>query len=342
MNPLSGILLIALGTVGAASFYVPFKKVRTWAWESYWLSQGVAAWLIAPWVFAFFTVPDGTLLKILSDSPTSAKLLAMLFGALWGVGGLTFGLSIRYLGVAMGQSIALGFCAAFGTLIPPIVAGENLFGSTAGILTLVGVSICLAGIVIIGYAGALKNKNLNEEERKKAIKEFALKKGLIIAVFAGIMSACFNYGFEVGKPINEVARQYGTNDLFLSNPTLIFILLGGFVTNFIYCVYLNIKNKTGKDYFSVDARTFLNNIFFTFLAGLLWFLQFHFFGMGKSMLPAGMAVFSWSILMALNIAFSNIWGIILKEWKGVGLKTMIILIIGIIVLILSTFVVNLG
>jgi len=342
MSPLLGIGLIALGSIGAASFYVPFKKVRKWAWESYWLSQGVAAWLIAPWVFAFFTVPDGTLLKILSDSPASAILLAMLFGALWGVGSLTFGLSIRYLGVAMGQSIALGFCAAFGTLIPPIVAGENLFGSTAGILTLVGVAICLAGIVIIGYAGALKNKNLSEEERKKAIKEFALKKGLIIAVFAGIMSACFNYGFEAGKPINEVARQYGTNELFLSNPTLIFILLGGFITNCIYCVYLNIKNKTGKDYFSVNASTFLNNILFTFLAGLLWFLQFHFFGMGKSMLPAAMAVFSWSILMALNIAFSNIWGIILKEWKGVGLKTMIVLIIGIIVLILSTFVVNLG
>jgi L-rhamnose-H+ transport protein len=282
------------------------------------------------------------LLKILGDSPTSAKLLTMLFGALWGIGGLTFGLSIRYLGIALGQSIALGFCAAFGTLIPPIVAGDNLFGSTAGILTIVGVAICLAGIVIIGYAGSLKNKNLSEEERKVAIKEFALKKGLIIAVFAGIMSACFNYGFEAGKPINEVARQYGTNELFLSNPTLIFILLGGFVTNFIYCVYLNIKNKTGKDYFSVDAGTFLNNIFFTFLAGLLWFLQFHFFGMGKSMLPEGMAIFGWSILMALNISFSNIWGIILKEWKGVGIKTMVILIIGIIVLILSTFVVNLG
>jgi L-rhamnose-H+ transport protein len=297
--------------------------VKKWAWESYWLSQGVAAWLIAPWIFALFTVPGGTLMKILSESPSSAKLLAMLFGALWGIGGLTFGLSIRYLGVAMGQSIALGFCAAFGTLIPPIVAGDNLFGSTAGILTLIGVAICIAGIVIIGYAGSLKNKNLTDEERKAAVKEFALKKGLIIAVFAGIMSACFNYGFEVGKPINEVARQYGTNELFLSNPTLIFILLGGFVTNCAYCVYLNIKNKTGRDYFSVDAGTFLNNIFFTFLAGLLWFLQFHFFGMGK-------------------ISFSNIWGIILKEWKGVGRKTMIVLIIGIIVLILSTFVVNLG
>jgi len=341
MNPLAGIGLIAIGSIGAASFYVPFKKVRKWAWESYWISQGLAAWIIAPWVSALLTVPQGTLLDILSDAPLKAKLLALLFGALWGVGGLTFGLSIRYLGIALGQSISLGFCAAFGTLIPPIVAGENLFGSTAGILILIGVGICLAGITIIGYAGSLKSKNLSEEERKAAIKEFALKKGLIIAVFAGVMSACFNYGLEYGVDIDVAAVKNGTNELFKSNPTLIFILLGGFITNISYCGFLNVKNKTYKDYFSGGTNTFFNNISFTFLAGLLWFLQFFFFGMGKSQLPEAMAVFGWSILMALNIAFSNIWGILLKEWKGTGTKTIVVLIIGIIILILSTFVVKL-
>jgi L-rhamnose-H+ transport protein len=341
MNPIYGILLIAAGSVGAASFYVPFKKVKVWAWESYWLSQGVAAWLIAPWVFALFTVPDGTLMNILSESPSNAKWLAALFGALWGVGGLTFGLSIRYLGVALGQSISLGFCAAFGTLIPPIVAGENLLGSSAGILTLTGVAICIAGIAIIGYAGSLKSKGMSEEERRAAIKEFALKKGLLIAVLAGIMSACMNFGIEAAIPVAEVAAKYGTNPLFVNNPSMIVILLGGFATNFIYCVFLNIKNGTGKDYVSVSPGIFLNNIFFTFLAGLLWFLQFHFFGMGKSQLPPEMSVFGWSILMALNIAFSNIWGIFLREWKGVSIKTMVVLIIGIIILILSTFVVSL-
>ncbi|MDD4426314.1 MAG: L-rhamnose/proton symporter RhaT [Mariniphaga sp.] len=336
-----GILLIAAGSVGAASFYVPFKKVKLWAWESYWISQGVAAWLIAPLVFALFTVPSGTLMNILSESPSSAKWLAVLFGALWGVGGLTFGLSIRYLGVALGQSISLGFCAAFGTLIPPLVAGENLLGSSAGLLTLVGVAICIAGIAVIGYAGALKTKGMSEEERTAAIKEFALKKGLLIAVLAGVMSACMNFGIEAATPIAEVAATYGTNPLYVNNPSMIFILIGGFIMNFIYCVYLNIKNGTGKDYISVSPGILLNNIFFTFLAGLLWFLQFHFFGMGKSQLPPEMSMFAWSILMALNIALSNIWGIILKEWKGVSTKTMLVLIIGIVILILSTFVVSL-
>lgn len=342
MNSFTAIGLIAIGSIGAASFYVPFKKVKEWAWESYWIVQGVAAWILAPWLFAVLTVPDGALMDILKEAPSSAKWLSVLFGALWGVGGLTFGLSIRYLGIAMGQSIALGFCAAFGTLIPPIVAGENLFASTNGILMVIGVAVCIAGIAIIGFAGALKNKGLTDQERKEAIKEFALKKGLIIAVFAGLMSAAFSYGFEAGKPIDAVAIRYGTNTLFQSNPTLIFILTGGFITNFIYCVFLNIKNKSYRDYTSVSGAVFFNNVAFTFLAGFLWFLQFHFYGMGKSMLPEGIAVFSWSILMALNIAFSNIWGIALKEWKGAGRRTMIVLVTGILVLILSTFVINLG
>jgi L-rhamnose-H+ transport protein len=342
MNPVSGILLIALGSIGAASFYVPFKKVKVWAWESYWLAQGVAAWLVAPWLFAFIFIPHGELIPILRESPSSARLMAMFFGILWGFGGLTFGLSMRYLGVALGQSIALGLCAAFGTIIPAVVAEQDLLGSRAGILTITGVAITVAGIAIIGYAGALKSANMTEEQKKAAIKEFALKKGIIIAIFSGIMSACFNFGYEAGKPIENVALAHGTNPLYQKNPTLIFILLGGFLTNLIYCGYLNIKNKTYRDYLSVSGSILINNLIFTFIAGFLWFLQFHFFGMGSSKLPTGMAVFGWSILMALNIAISNIWGILLNEWKGVNRKTIIVLVTGIIVLILSTFVVKLG
>jgi L-rhamnose-H+ transport protein len=342
MNSFAAIILIALGSIGAASFYVPFKKVRVWAWESYWLSQGVAAWIIAPLIFAIIFVPKGELLPIIEEAPSKAKLMAVFFGALWGFGGLTFGLSIRYLGIALGQSIALGLCAAFGTLIPPIVAGDDLLGSTSGILTIVGVAITIAGIIIIGYAGSLKSKEMSEEEKKAAVKEFALRKGIFIAIFAGVMSACFNFGFASAKPIEEIALKHGTDPLFLKNPSLIFILFGGFITNLVYCGYLNIKNKTYRDYYTVGGKVLLNNLFFTFLAGLLWFLQFHFFGMGSSKLPEGMAVFGWSILMALNIAISNIWGIFLNEWKGVRKKTIIVLIAGIAVLILSTFIVKLG
>jgi L-rhamnose-H+ transport protein len=264
-----------------------------------------------------------------------------MFGALWGVGGLTFGLSIRYMGVALGQSIVLGLCAALGTLIPAIVGGTNLFSDRSGILMLIGVAVALAGIVVIGYAGALKNKGLTEEQRREAVKDFALKKGILIAILSGVMSACFAFGLEAGKPLEEIAAAKGTNPLYVSNPSLIFILLGGFATNLIYCAYLNVRNKSYRDYFGVSGGVFLNNLAFTFLAGVLWFIQFHFFGMGKSMVPEGMEAFAWSILMALNIAMANIWGILLREWKGVSRRTIFVLTAGILILILSTFVIKL-
>ena len=346
MDALMSILLIAIGSICAASFYVPIKKIKDWSWESYWIVQGVVSWVIAPWIFAYFTVSN--LGDVLSNSPSSAIAGSVFFGVLWGFGGLTFGLSMRYLGVALGQSIALGFCASFGTLIPPFVAGQNLFGTHEGILILSGVAICIAGIAIVGYAGALRAHNMSEEDRIKAIKDFALKKGLFIAVFAGVMSACFNYGIngipgfiDTGNVIQKVAATYGTDPLFVTNPVYIFVMFGGFITNLVYCLYLNYKNKTFKDYTSVSGSVLINNLLFCLLGGVLWYFQFFFFGMGQSKLPTEMFVFGWSILMAMNILFSNVWGIILNEWKGAGKKSIGVLIVGLAVLILSTFVIKL-
>jgi L-rhamnose-H+ transport protein len=341
MNSILSILLMAIGSICAASFYVPIKKVKNWSWESYWIVQGLFSWIIVPILFAWVTVPSGTLGSIIGTAPASSKWWAIFYGALWGVGGLTFGLSMRYLGVALGQSIALGLCAGIGTLVPPIVAGQNLLADRAGILMLVGVSVSIAGIAIIGYAASLKSKSMSDEEKKAAVKEFALKKGILIAVLAGVMSACFSFGLTAGRPIQDAALSMGTNSLFAKNPVIMFVTLGGFITNLIYCVFLNIKNGTGKDYLSVSSSVLINNLIFSAIGGTLWYLQFFFLGMGESLLPAAMVAFAWSILMSMNIAFSNIWGIILKEWKGADRKTVTVLVIGIFILVLSTFVIKL-
>lgn len=165
MNPVAGILLIALGSIGATSFSVPFKKVKSSAWESFWISQGLFAWIIIPWIFAYIFIPKGELIPIIGEAPLKAKLMAMVFCVWWGFGGLTFGLAPRYLGVALCQSIAIGLCAAFGTLLPPIIAGDNLF-TPAGILIINGVAITIAGVIIIGYAGSLMSKEMTEEQKK--------------------------------------------------------------------------------------------------------------------------------------------------------------------------------
>jgi len=322
--------------MGQSSSYVPIKKVKTWAWESFWLIQGIFAWIFFPFLGALLAVPEGhSLIEILS-SGNGAALIALIYGALWGVGGLTFGLSMRYLGVALGQSIALGTCSAFGTLIPALMLGTDLF-SGKGLALLVGVSVAIAGIAVIGYAGSLRSQNMTEEQKKAAVKDFALGKGLLVALLAGVMSACFSLGLEAAEPIKIAAINMGSQPLFAGLPAILMITFGGFVTNAIYCIFQNVKNKTDNDYFGVPKNVLLNNLVFCALAGILWYSQFFGLAIGKSYLTEGsvMMAFSWSILMSLNVTFSNVWGIILKEWKGAGSKTVTVLVIGMVILIVS-------
>jgi L-rhamnose-H+ transport protein len=341
MHAILGIIIIAIGSFGQSSSYVPINKVKNWSWESFWLSQGVFAWLIFPILGALLAVPAGHSLGEILSGGSGAALKAMGYGILWGVGGLTFGLSMRYLGVAMGQSIALGTCSAFGTLIPAVMAGTNLF-SGKGLLLLVAVSIAIAGIAIIGYAGSLRAKSMTEEQKRAAIKDFALGKGLLVALLAGVMSACFSLGLEAGKPIADAASLLGARKLFVTLPATFMVTLGGFLTNAVYCLYQNAKNKTFRDYYSVSGKILVNNLLFCCLAGALWYSQFFGLGIGKSFFAEGSIImlFSWSILMSLNVTFSNVWGLILKEWKGVSKNTIMVLVIGLIILIFSTFVIN--
>lgn len=330
MNTFIGLLIIAIGSFGQSSSYVPIKKVKEWSWESFWLTQGIFAWLVFPFLGALLAVPAGnSLCGILSVDP-SAAFKAIGYGMLWGVGGLTFGLSMRYLGVALGQSIALGTCSAFGTIIPALMKGTDLF-SGSGLILLLGVCITLAGIAVIGYAGSLRARNMSEEEKKAAVKDFALTKGLVVALTAGVMSACFALGLEAGEPL----VVDGASELFKTLPATLMVTCGGFLTNAVYCLYQNAKNKTFGDYGKTSLL--VNNLLFCALAGLLWYSQFFGLGMGKSFLEPGsvMMAFSWCILMALNVVFSNVWGIILKEWKGVSSQTITVLLAGLAVLIFS-------
>src|SRR5512133_3050540 len=252
MNTIIGLLIIALGAVGQSSSYVPIKKVKDWAWESFWLVQGIFAWLVFPYLGALLAVPEGHSLVEVLSSGEGAAMKAMLYGSLWGIGGLTFGLSMRYLGVALGQSIALGTCSAFGTLIPAMMVGTDLL-SGKGLVLLIGVSVAIAGIAVIGYAGSLRSKNMTQEQKKAAVKDFALGKGLLVALLAGVMSACFSLGLEAGEPIKVAAIMMGSKPLFAGLPAVLMITAGGFITNAIYCLYQNVKNKSGKDYFGLPS-----------------------------------------------------------------------------------------
>jgi L-rhamnose-H+ transport protein len=336
-----GVLLHAVGGFAAGSFYIPFKKVRDWAWESYWLVGGVFSWIVMPWVVALCVVPKiGT---VLAEAEVGAIVWTYLFGVLWGVGGLTFGLSMRYLGMSLGYAIALGFCAVFGTVMPPIYGGTflGLFEQTSGVVTLGGVAVCLAGIAICAVAGVRKERELSVEQKQAAIREFSFAKGVVVAVFAGVMSACMAFGFAAGKPLGEAAVLHGTAVLWQNSAVLVVVLAGGFTTNFVWCVYLNIRNRTADNYVNKVQTPIVRNYFFSALAGITWYLQFMFYGMGTTKM--GQYDFSsWTIHMAFIIVFSNMWGLMFHEWRGSSRKTVTIVSCGIIVVLLSTVCIGVG
>ena len=341
MGALFGIILHAIGGFAAASFYTPFKKVKFWAWETYWLVGGVASWIIMPWLIAWLTVPS--LGSLLSSVPTDTLLWTYGFGVLWGIGGLTFGLSMRYLGLSLGYAIALGFCAAFGTLIPPIFAGSflQLLSIPSGLIVIMGVVICLIGIGICGKAGVRKENELPEADKKETIAEFDLKKGIGVAIFAGILSACMAFGLAAGKPIAEAAMLSGTDPLWQNSAVLVVVLAGGFTTNFLWSFALNIKNNTIKDYRKGSKTLLVNNYIFSSLAGIIWYFQFMFYGMGASKM--GKFDFaSWTLHMAFIIVFSNLWGFYFREWKGVSTGTKRTIYLGILIIISSTILIGMG
>ena len=338
MEIVIGLLIIAIGSFCQSSSYVPIKKVKDWSWESFWLVQGIFAWLIFPVLGAQLAVPEGQSLVGLYLDNLSRSMWPVFWGILWGVGGLTFGLSMRYLGVALGQSISLGTCAGLGTILGPVLL--NIFFPELNALesltfaVILGVVVTLVGIAVIGVAGAMKSSSLSEEEKKQAVKDFNVPKGLTIALLAGFMSGCFNVGLEFGKDIN-----FGelTEPMFRTLPATLLVTLGGFITNAVYCFYQNSKNHTWSDY--GKSGVIVNNLLFCALAGLLWYSQFFGLSLGKGFLTSSpvLTTLAFCILMALNVVFSNVWGIILKEWKGCSRSTIMVLVLGLAILIISSF-----
>jgi L-rhamnose-H+ transport protein len=387
MNPILGVFFHWLGGLASGSFYVPYKGVKKWSWEVYWLVGGFFSWIIVPWTLSLLLTNNTV--EVLRQQEFKTLAWTYLFGAMWGFGGLTFGLTMRYLGMSLGMGVALGYCAAFGTLIPPIFKSfmpdipvaqsiGQIASTNPGRVTLLGVLVCLIGIAIAALAGLTKEKEMPEAEKKKAIAEFSFTNGILVATFSGIMSACFAFALTAGAPINQASKALGTNPFLAGLPRLIVVLLGGFTTNFIWCVILNIKNRTGYQYFdstirpeprqpatalsgqkrdagttggvavqtatmmtAVDRAPMMRNYFFSALAGTTWYMQFFFYSMGESQMGKfGFA--SWTLHMASIIIFSTMWGWILHEWKGASAKAHALIASGIATLILSTLIIGYG
>ena len=358
MQVILGIIFHFIGGFASGSFYIPYKKVRGWHWESFWIVGGLFSWLIVPPLAAWLTIPGFA--DIIRGTGISTLGVTYLFGLLWGIGGLTYGLGVRYLGVSLGSSIILGLCMVFGALIPSIyydfspVAGKDTFsmmiGSKWGLTVLAGLLVCVIGIIICGKAGMMKEKQLNvaatDPHGSVAKAEYKFGLGMFVSIVSGVLSACFNFGLEAGQSMAAVANDAwkaanpGQGEfLYRNNVIYVVLLWGGLTTNFIWCMILNARNKSFGDYSNKKTPLF-SNYLFSALAGTTWFLQFFFYGMGESKLGNGAS--SWILHMAFIILVSSMWGIALKEWKGVSKRAFATILTGIATIIVSVLLVGYG
>jgi len=374
-NPFLGLLFHWLGGLASGSFYVPYRGVKRWSWETYWLVGGVCSWLVCPALLASVLTQD--LWGVLLRQEAGTLWWTYFFGALWGFGGLTFGLTMRYLGMSLGMGVALGYCAAFGTLLPPLFKSlfpripvaetlSEIAATSSGQITLFGVAVTLLGIAIAAWAGLTKEREQPEAAKKSAIAEFNFRKGLAVATFIGVMSACFAFALTAGAPIAEASVAAGTSALWSGLPKRVVVLLGGFTTNCVWCVILNRRNRTGYQYLSTEVRSehaesvvaggaarsgglpaadgkvpVLGNYLLCALAGATWYFQFFFYTMGETQMGQyGFA--SWTLHMASIIVFSTAWGWYFREWKGSSRRAHTLIGLGLAALLSATIIVGYG
>ncbi|HEY2034528.1 MAG TPA: L-rhamnose/proton symporter RhaT [Rhizomicrobium sp.] len=349
-NPLLGVLFHWLGGLSSASFYVPYKRVRRWSWEIFWLVGGIFSWVLAPWIFAALRTHD--LLGVLSSASRDTLWWCYFWGAMWGFGGLTFGLTMRYLGMSIGMAVALGLTTIIGTMGPPIFHGTlgALAATPSGQTTFIGIAVALAGILVVAQAGRARERDLSGAAARAAIAEFDLRKGILVAIFSGVMSSCFAFGLDAGDPIRALTLAAGTDTLSQGLPVLCVVLAGGFTTNFIWCLVLIVRNGSAREFVgragpAPDADggppPLIANYLLCALGGTLWYFQFFFYTMGESQM--GRFQFSsWTLHMASIILFATLWGFALREWNGTSMRTRALAWIGIGILVGSTVVIGIG
>ncbi len=344
INAPLGILIFTAGGLAGAMFYLPFQKVKQWAWESYWLIYALVGLVVVPWILALVTSPNT--LAVLAAAPRGEIVSCILCGAAWGLGGLTWGLMIRYLGVGLGLAMGAGLTSAVGTLLPPLFKGRAvviaMFSSASGLISVASALVSLLGIVFVGLAGMSKEGELSEAEKKKSVAEFNFKKGLLVAIFSGVMSAAMSFGLQGGPHIQALALSTApvTGIAWAGMPVLVVVLLGGFVVNAAWCLYLNFKNKTVGDY-GRSGSPVLSNVAFAGLAGLIWCSQFVCFKAGEPQMGTTSYI-GWAILMAAQILFSQLIGVVIGEWKGTSIKTRQLLAGGLTLLVGSTVLAGVG
>lgn len=340
-NPILGTALHAIGGMSASSCYTPQTRVKNWSWGTFWLVQALFAWIIVPIIIGMLTVPG--FFDILHRAPANVFWGAFLLGAVYGFGGMSFGLSIKHIGYSLTYTIAIGISAVLGTLTPLLLNGGLIehFTRPGSAIIITGMVLSVIGVGLCGWAGFKKENDLQKQIGQTV--SFKMSTGLFLAIVAGVLSAVFNLSLEHGQPIADMAAQNGAGN-FEGNAKMIVSTSGCFVVNFVWFIVLGIRQKTLKEFTvseGLSRSRLIKNTLWSALAGTLWFVQFLFYGLGHVQM-GNYRFISWVLHMSMLIFFSFGIGMIMKEWKNVSKNTYRTLIIALLTLVVSFVVMTVG
>jgi len=317
-------LLVIFASIFQGSFGVGMKYMAPLKWESWWLVHVTIAMVLFPLTWAIIAVPG--LFDIIGNAPINAVALAMLFGFLWGIGGILFGVSVPYIGISLTYGIVMGLASSVGSIIP-LLQMENATSNPAFPVVIAGVCVMLIGVAITAVAGIKRDKAKNENKKSDNIV-----KGLIIAATCGVLSALLNVGFANAAPVAKVAEASGVITRNSSLAAWVVVLAGAYLMNAGYAVVLLFKNKSWGSFRVAKAG---KAYMWAIIAGLCWFAALGVYGQGSALLGEIGPVIGWPILLGLSLIISNIWAYGSGEWKGAA-KPFRLLLLGLAVLILAS------
>ncbi|HEY1647708.1 MAG TPA: L-rhamnose/proton symporter RhaT [Terracidiphilus sp.] len=336
---LAGIGWHIVGAACAASFYAPIEKVKNWSWETTWAVAGFFSWILLPIGVSLLLLPDFH--GFYASMGTSLLLKVALFGAMWGVGSISYGLTMRHLGMSLGIGVAIGVTLVVGTLVPPFLHGQAamLFTTKSGLLTMAGVLVALIGVAIVSYAGHQKERQLGSD-----VKEFNVKLGLLLAVLCGIFSSGMSFAIDAAQPMAEAARSLGVNPLYAALPSYVIIMGGGAVVNLAYCFIrlAALKRLSLRADLGQPRPILLKNAVLAASGGIMWYLQFFFYAWGAANIPQRLFYVNWMLHMSIYVLCGGLVGLALGEWKGVGSRPVRLLWAGVLVIIAAANLVGLG
>jgi L-rhamnose-H+ transport protein len=332
-----GSFLAILSGLMNGSFTLPMRFLGRWEWENVWSIFIFVSCLLMPTALITIIAPQSWV--VITHAPARGIWIAVIAGFAWGFGAVMFGQSVSAIGISLANTFVLAISSALGSLLPLLILSPDKLFQHTGKMILAGVLIEIGGIVLCGLAGRKREKAIGVGAERGNLVGRARPVGvaLLLAVGSGVLSAVFNIGFALARPIAEFGRAAGLTEFASTNLIWAIMLAAGSLANLGFCVFLLARNRSVAKF---RQRGGLRLYSLSSLMALLWGGSIFVYGAAAPRLgPLGPSI-GWPLSLATGLLLANAIGIGVGEWRGAPARTRTWMYSGIVVLLIAIVVLS--